>query len=122
MMSSLCLFSDRPYVKTKGREYFDILYVNNILWILLQLVIQLSPSADRKEYYLKQLNKGPALILFLPLKLYMDKVNQHILEVVSRIYTSPAEKGWHHQFHIAISLAGMLGESCFSLYRPSAVR
>jgi len=92
------------------------------LWILLQLVIQLSPSADRKEYYLKQLNKGPALILFLPLKLYTDKVNQHILEVVSRIYTSPAEKGWHHQFRIAISLAGMLREICFSLYGPSAVR
>ena len=60
--------------------------MNKLLYISLQLVIQLSPSADRKEYYLKQLNKGPALILFLPLKLYMDKVNQHLMEVVSRIY------------------------------------
>lgn len=68
----------------------------HILCFLFQLVIQLSPSADRKEYYLKQLNKGPALVLFLPLKLYMDKVNQHLLEVVSTIYTSPAEKGWYH--------------------------
>lgn len=61
---------------------------NTGLCILFQLVIQLTPSADRKEYFMQQLSKGPALILFLPSKLYMGRVNQHLLEVVSCINIS----------------------------------
>lgn len=61
---------------------------NTGLCFLLQLVVQLAPSADRKEYFVQQLSKGPALILFLPSKLYMGRVNRHLLEVVSCIKIS----------------------------------
>ena len=38
----------------------------------------------------------------------MDKVNQHLLEVVSRIYTSLAEKGWYHS--ILSFIVGIVGD------------
>lgn len=45
--------------------------------------MQLAPSSDRKEHFVHHLSKGPALLLFLPMKLQMCRVTQNILETVS---------------------------------------
>lgn len=50
---------------------------------LFKLVVQLAPSSDRKQHFVHRLSKGPALLLFLPMKLHMCRVTQNILETVS---------------------------------------
>lgn len=50
---------------------------------LFKLVVQLEPSSDGKEHFVHHLSKGPALLLFLPMKLHMCRVTKNILETVS---------------------------------------
>lgn len=44
-----------------------------------KLVVELSLRSDSKGQFVDQLSKGPALILFLPLKVHMNQGSQHIL-------------------------------------------
>ncbi|XP_022780634.1 thioredoxin domain-containing protein 11-like isoform X2 [Stylophora pistillata] len=43
-----------------------------------ELVVQLTPTTATKKSLVHHLSKGPALILFLPLKLNMNTVNEHL--------------------------------------------
>ena len=56
-------------------------YDFNVFITFQRLVIELSPNQTNSKYIGEQLNRGPAVVLFLPLK--QRKTSQSLLNLVS---------------------------------------